>query len=358
LKKIGVLFGMENTFPGALVERINSLEIDGITAEFVEVGGVFMAQPCPYAVIVDRISHDMPFYRAYLKNAVLTGTQVINNPFWWSADDKFFNYSLAAKLGVAVPRTVLLPHKFFPPQINERSVRNLQFPLDWEAIFDYVKFPAFLKPHDGGGWRDVYHVHNRDEFFNAYDQTRDLTMTLQAAVNFKEYFRCYVIGQEDVRIMPYDPRQPHEFRYVHNPPEYAPGLLERVERDAITLCRALGYDLNTVEFAVEDGIPYAIDFMNPAPDADRHSVGEENFAWVVDKVAQLAIKKAQSTEPQSSGLHWSRFLSNGTMSAKPAAGKDRVKAGKAKKALEKKEVKAAAAKKTAAKKSAVKKGVK
>ena len=160
----------------------------------------------------------MPFYRAFLKNAALTGTQIINNPFWWSADDKFFNYALAHKLGVAVPKTVLLPHKKFPPQINERSLRNLQFPLDWDGIFDYVGFPAFLKPHDGGGWRDVFHVHNRDEFFHAYDQTRDLCMTLQAAVNFKEYFRCYVVGQTEVRIMPYDPRRPHEHRYVLDPP--------------------------------------------------------------------------------------------------------------------------------------------
>jgi hypothetical protein len=347
---------MENTFPGALVERINALEVDDIRAEFVEVGGVEMAKPCPYAVIVDRISHDMPFYRAYLKNAVLTGTQVINNPFWWSADDKFFNYALAEKVGVAVPRTVLLPHKFFPPQIEEKSVRNLQFPLDWDRVFDYVKFPAFLKPHDGGGWRDVYHVHNRDEFFHAYDQSRDLCMTLQAAVNFQEYFRCYVVGQEEVRIMPYDPRQPHAFRYVRDVPQYPPGLLERVERDALKLCRALGYDLNTVEFAVEDGVPYAIDFMNPAPDADRVSVGEENFAWIVDKVARLAIQKAQNPVPQSAEFHWARFLSNGTMGAGAQTGaKGRVKASAAKKAVEKKEVKAAA-KKQAGKKSAAKKG--
>ena len=285
---------------------------------------------------------------------MLTGTQVINNPFWWSADDKFFNYALADKIGVAVPRTVLLPHKLFPPDINERSVRNLQFPLDWEGIFDYVKFPAFLKPHDGGGWRDVFHVHNRDEFFNAYDQTRDLAMTLQAAVNFKEYFRCYVVGQEDVLIMPYDPRQPHEFRYLHDPPAYHDALLDRVKKDALTLCRALGYDLNTVEFAVEDGIPYAIDFMNPAPDADRHSVGEANFEWIVDKVAKLAVKKAQEAEPQSSQFHWSHFLSNGVMGSAPAGKQAAIKKAVAKKAVEKKEVQAAAVK-TAAKKAAAKK---
>src|SRR6185312_6780296 len=121
-----VLFGMENTFPGPLVEKINSMEVDGITAEFVEVGGVAMAKPSGYAVIVDRISHDVPFYRSFLKNAVLTGTQVINNPFWWSADDKFFNYALAEKIGVAAPRTVLIPHKYYPPMTTEKSFRNLQ----------------------------------------------------------------------------------------------------------------------------------------------------------------------------------------------------------------------------------------
>ena len=316
MKKIGVLFGMENTFPGALVDKINSMGIDGIQAEFVQVGGVEMAKPSGYAVIIDRISHDMPFYRAFLKNAALTGTQIINNPFWWSADDKFFNFALATKLGVAIPKTVLLPHKKFPPQITERSLRNLQFPLDWDSIFDYVGFPAFLKPHDGGGWRDVFHVHSPQEFFHAYDKTRDLCMTLQAAVNFKEYFRCYVVGQTDVRIMPYDPRRPHEHRYVLDPPAYDPKLLKRVEKDSITLCKALGYDLNTVEFAVEDGIPYAIDFMNPAPDADVHSVGQESFDWIVDKVANLAVKKAQN--PIQPELRWASFLS-GTPTKAPAA---------------------------------------
>ena len=332
MKRIGILFGMENTFPGALVERINSLGHDGIEAEFVEVGGVKMADPSRYAVIVDRISHDIPFYRGYLKNARLTGTAVINNPFWWSADDKFFNYALADKLGVAVPPTVLLPHKHYPEGTTAQSMRNLQFPLDWDGVFEYVGFPSFLKPFDGGGWRDVHHVHNRDEFFHAYDQSRDLCMTLQRAVNFDEYFRCYVVGQEKVHIMPYDPRRPHHERYIQNPPEYDPKLIARVERDALTLCRALGYDLNTVEFAVEDGVPYAIDFMNPAPDADLHSVGRANFDWIVDAVAELAVKKAQH-KAQESGFLWSAFLGGEAV-------------GPAKKSTAKKAAKKAPAKKT------------
>src|SRR5579859_4505972 len=323
MKTIGVLFGMENTFPGALVERINAMKAPDVAAEFVHVGAVRMTDPARYAVIVDRISHDIPFYRAWLKLAALNGARIINNPFWWSADDKFFNYALATKLGVAIPPTVLLPHKEHPAGTTDQSMRNLQFPLEWASVFDYVGFPAFLKPYDGGGWRDVFKVDNPEEFFNAYDQSRDLCMTLQRGVNFKEYFRCYVVGQEKVHIMQYDPRVPFHERYVKNAPPVDAALRARVERDAITLCRALGYDLNTVEFAVEDGIPYAIDFMNPAPDADYNSVGAENFAWIVNAVGDLAARYAQQGSGEATDYRWSEFLKGNqkkmTVVRKPAS---------------------------------------
>jgi len=335
MKTIGVLFGMENSFPGALVEAINARNIDGIQAEFVETGAVHLDRTPKYAVIVDRISHDIPFYRAFLKHAALNGTVIVNNPFWWSADDKFFNYTLAARLGVAMPPTVILPHKIHPEGTTDRSMRNLEFPLDWDAVFAYVGEHGFMKPVDGGGWRDVHHIHNRDEFFRAYDQSRDLCMMYQKAVDFKEYFRCYVVGQKKVRIMPYDPRRPHHERYVKDPPAYDRKLLKRVEQDALKLCRALGYDLNTVEFAVENGIPYAIDFMNPAPDADLHSVGQANFDWIVREMADLAIAKAR-TAPKHLELRWSSFLTmegvpakKGTSRKKPPA----KRAGKSKKPM-------------------------
>jgi hypothetical protein len=299
---------MENTFPPAVVEKINSMKVDDVTAEFVSIGGIRMDEPKKYDVIIDRISQDIPFYRAYLKNAVLNGTIVINNPFWWTADDKFFNYALATKLDVAIPPTVILPHNKHPEGTTDRSMRNLIFPLNWEEIFEYVGFPAFLKPYAGGGWKHVYKVHSPEEFFKEYNQTGDLCMTLQHGVEFKEYFRCYVVGQEKVHIMHYDPRAPHHERYVKNPPPTDPKLLDRVEKDALTLCRALGYDLNTVEFAVEDGIPYAIDFMNPAPDAEITSVGQANFEWVVNAVAEMAVAKALSDENPARELRWAAFL--------------------------------------------------
>ncbi len=304
---IGLLFGMEQTFPPAVVERINSMHLPDVRAEFVKVGGIRMDALLDYDVILDRISHDIPFYRSMLKLAVLGGTRVVNNPFWWSADDKFFNYALMQRIGVPVPRTVLLPHKAHPPGTTSESMRNLMYPLDWEAIFEYVGFPAFLKPHAGGGWKHVYKVHSPDEFFAAYDQTGDLCMVLQAAVEFSEYYRCYCIGRRWVRVMPYEPRNPHHLRYVASWTP-SPERLAQIEDLALKICTALGYDFNTVEFAVADDIPYAIDFLNPAPDAERSSVQEENFEWVVQTTAEFLIELAQQGRQHPSQYTWSDFF--------------------------------------------------
>ncbi len=307
MHKIGIIYGMENTFPAALADRINSMRVDGVTAEHVRIGAVRIAEPCGYRVIVDRISHDVAFFRAYLKNAVLTGTTVINNPFWWGADDKFFNYALALKIGVAVPPTVVLPHKSHPPGTTSQSMRNLIFPLNWEEIFDYIEFPAFLKPFSGGGWKHVHKVHNPAELLRAYDDTGEVCMMLQRAVNFEEYFRCYVVGQQKVHVMRYDPHRPNSQRYVLDGPPIEPALHARLMSDCLKLCRALRYDLNTVEFAVENGVPYAIDFLDPAPDTDGHSVGAENFDWIVDAAAEFVVEEALK-EPVPAEIRWSHYL--------------------------------------------------
>lgn len=308
MKKIGILFGQENTFPPALVERINSKKEKGIIAELAKINKVEQAAPTEYAVLIDRISQDIPFYRAYLKNAAISGTAVINNPFWWSADEKFFNNALALKIGVPVPKTVLLPSKQHPPDTNEFSMRNLEYPLDWQGIFEYVGFPAFFKPFAGGGWKNVYKLDNTDEFFKAYHETGQLVMMLQEAIDFTDYFRCYCIDRKDVRIMQYDPKQPHHLRYVKDAKPVAAKLLKTVEEYVLKLNSALGYDFNTVEFAVRDGIPIAIDFCNPAPDADVNSVGQENFEWVVEAAANMAIRKAKEHIDGVDNLTWGEYL--------------------------------------------------
>ncbi|WP_138475162.1 ATP-grasp domain-containing protein [Dyadobacter bucti] len=320
MKKIGILFGMENTFPNAFIERVNSKGENGIMAEAVTIDKVIQADPSEYAVIIDRISQDVPFYRAYLKNAALSGTAVINNPFWWSADEKFFNNALAEKIGVPVPKTVLLPSKQRPDNTSETSFRNLAFPMAWEEIFQYVGFPAYMKPHDGGGWKSVYRVVNPQDMWHKHEETGQLVMMLQEEIVFTDYFRCYCIGQKDVLIMPYEPRNPHHLRYAAEMKatgEEGEKLLATIKDYTLKLNIALGYDFNTVEFAVRDGIPIAIDFCNPAPDADIYSVGRDNFEWVVEAAANMAIERAKSQVPGKTNLTWGTFVSDALKAAAP-----------------------------------------
>ena len=307
MKKIGILHGKERSFPEAIVERINGKKVKGIMAEPVSINKVIQGEPTEYAVIIDRISQDVPFYRAYLKNAALCGTAVINNPFWWSADEKFFNNCLATKIGVPVPKTVILPSKDLPVDTSAESFANLAYPLDWKGIFEYIGFPAYMKPHAGGGWKSVYQLNSLDEFFEKHAETEQLVMMLQEEIKFTEYYRCYCIGGKHVRIMSYEPRNPHHLRYVADF-KPTPERLEQMEEIVLKICRYLGYDFNTVELAVRDGVPYAIDFCNPAPDAERTSVGDENFEWVVETAATYAIEKAQAQVENEDNLTWGEYI--------------------------------------------------
>ena len=294
----------------AFVERVNSKNIPGIIAEPVRIDKAIQGEPTGYAVIIDRISQDVPFYRTWLKNAAVTGTAVINNPFWWSADDKYFNNCLMTQVGVPVPKTAIIPSREHPDDTGEESFSNLAYPMDWDTIFRYVGFPAYMKPFAGGGWKHVYKLRDSNEFFEKHGETGQLVMLLQEEIVFTEYYRCYCIGRKYVKIMPYEPRNPHHLRYVA---DFSPTQerLKQMEEIVLTINKYLGYDFNTVELAVRDGVPYAIDFCNPAPDAEKTSVGESNFEWVVEAAATYAIERAMEQEDGRDNLTWGKYVKRG-----------------------------------------------
>ena len=313
--KVGLLCGREYAFPPAFLERVNELgRRHGVSAELVKLAGTRMGERPGYRVIVDRISHEVEYYRAYLKHAVLEGTYVINNPFWWTADDKFFNYSVAARLGVAVPKTIVLPQKSYPPEydLTSESLHNLGYPIDWDALLDYVGRPAILKPYSGGGWKHVYKVNDREELLRAYDGTGPYCMTLQEFIDFKQYVRCFTFGKTDIVPVAYDPR---ERRYLVDHSYLSPELGARIVRDAQTLNTALGYEMNTIEFAVRDGVPYAIDFLNPAPDFERDRITPFYFEMVVQRMADLVVDRALTGTPQQTWPRWGEMLGVGAISA-------------------------------------------
>jgi hypothetical protein len=303
--KVGLIVGREWSFPPHFIDEVNRRD-QGVTAEYVTLGAPRMDQPSEYAVIIDRISHEVPFYRTYLKQAVLQGCTVVNNPFMWTADDKFFGAALATSLGIAHPKTVVLPNKeYLPGIVHDESLRNLQYPLDWQGIVDYVGLPCVLKDAHGGGWKDVYICRSLEELIHHYDHSGLLTMVVQEFIKWDHFIRCICLGQEEVLPIKYDPGE----RKYHVDHAHMSGELgTRVVGDSLKLVRALGYDMDSMEWAVKDGVPYAIDFMNPAPDMDIYSLTEHYFEWVVQHMADMAIDLAKNPRQQAAQLGWQQLF--------------------------------------------------
>ncbi len=305
--RVGLFVGREWSFPPAFIDEVNRRD-EGVVAEYVKVGGTRMDEPCPYDVIIDRISQEVPYYRVYMKYALLQGVTVVNNPFMWTSDDKFFEAALATKLGVASPKTVVLPNKDYVPGIvHDESLRNLIYPLDWQGIIDYVGLPCILKDALGGGWKegDILVCHSLEELISNYNTFGLRTGIVQEFIQWDEYVRCLCLGQDEIMPIKYDPRE-RKYHVEHN--YLTPELGRRIVEDSRKLVRALGYDMNSVEWAIRDGIPYAIDFMNPAPDMDIYSLTPHYFEWVVKHMADMAIRLAKQPRPQAKELRWDAFM--------------------------------------------------
>ena len=300
-KNVGLVVGREWSFPPAFIEAVNAKDA-GVVASLAKFGAEHMDDGVDYDVLVDRISHEVPMYRTVLKHAVLQGTTVINNPFMWSADDKFFGASLITKLGVVSPKTAVLPNKdYMPGIVPGESLRNLVYPLDWDALLKWIGLPCILKDAHGGGWKEVYVCESKEDLIHHYDHSGMLTMIVQEFIKWDEFVRCICLGQEEILIMKYDPK---ERKYRTDRDFLGPVMGPRVEKDARTIVRALGYDMNSIEFAIRDGVPYAIDFMNPAPDFDINSLTQGYFNWAVEHMADLVIRLAKDPRKTTGALGW------------------------------------------------------
>jgi hypothetical protein len=333
-KKIGVLVGREWSWPPAFIGEVNRRDA-GVVAEYVTLGGTRMAELCEYAVIVDRISHEIPYYRTFLKTALLAGTVVINNPFWWSADDKFFGASLSMRLGVTHPKTVALPTHSYVEGVVEESLRNLRYPMPWSEHIEYLGgFPVILKPVWGGGFKKVYKLNSFDELWRAYNETGTECMMLQEYINWDKYVRTIVIGQEHTMTIKFDVNAPWPHRYFREDDYLTPEEGKQVVDGALKLTRALGYDMNAAEFAIRDGVAYAIDFTNPAPDFDVNSLTPHYFDWVVKTMADFTIDLAKSGRTQLDDFSWNSMINpqrSGNGASVPGATAEAAKNASAKK---------------------------
>lgn len=288
--RIGVLRGRENSFPDAFIAKVNGMG-RGVSAEFVQLGGTKLNEPVPYRVILDRMSHEVPYYSVYLKMAALQGTYCINNVFWRSADDKFFGYAVAETLGIAEPRTVVLPNREHLEDVSAESLRNL-WPTDFAMYADYVGLPCIMKPAFGGGWKDVNKIASLDDLYYHYNRSGQKTMMLQEFIVWDTYIRVPTIGRRHARAIRYDPAPGGLGGYNQDYDILPRALRDTSEELSLRFNQALGYDMNALEFAVKDGRFYGIDLTNYAPDLDHRSLKDAHFPWAVEKMAEFAIEKA------------------------------------------------------------------
>lgn len=299
--RIGIMRGREESFPEAIHATINSRK--GFKCEWVGVGGTSMGEACPFNVIMDRISHEVPYYQVYLKQASMQGTYVVNNPFWMHVDDKFFGYSLAKKMGIPVPKTVVLPNRKYIDDINEKSLRNM-WPIDWKARLEEVGLPCIMKPAFGGGWKSVYKIHNLQEALDAWEQSGQLTMMLQEFIEWDDYIRCLTVGWKHTRPIRYIPRPMGMGEYVQDLSVLNPKHAAKAAEYSIKFNEVIGYDMNALEFAVKNDVVYAIDITNYVCDMDYKSLKDAHFGWAVETMSNHLCDLAKRNAKNIPTAHW------------------------------------------------------
>ncbi len=298
---VGILHGKETEFSDSLIARINEKKADHIHAELIKIGDIQLDCRCPYQLIVDRISYKVPYYASFLKTALLSGTYLINDPFWFDTSDHFFNFGLVSRLGIAVPRTVCLPSHSYDPQVVNADLGNMIFPLDWDKVIDYIGLPALMKPYDDLGWQNEVIIRTKDEMLHHYNQSGTAIMILQEMIEYERFIRCFVIGKKHVLPMPYDPAK-HEF--LKSDVKLEPELKLLLQSKSIQICQVLGYDMNAVDFAISKKETYAIDFMNPVPAVDSKRIGQQHFDWVVEHMSEIIIDYVKRKLSSYDSHHW------------------------------------------------------
>ncbi len=302
-KRIGMIVGRERDWSQAFMDAVVSLDM-GVQAELVKLSGTFMDEPCPYDVIIDRMSHEVPYYRVYLEYAALQGAYIINNPFTWSADSKFFGLALVNRLGFTSPRTIVLPNKHIEKDMTPDSFRNLVYPMDWQSIIDYVGVPAIFKNINSGGRHAVHRVHSVDELIQRYDESGTLTMILQQVVEAEQHIHCFVFGRETVVTLQY---LPDDCRYHTQTLSLDDELGRQLVHQSLTLTRAYGYDVNMVEFVQHGDQLYVINCTNPAPVMNLELMTVEQFDHCLNEFARMAIDRAKRPYPQRSIFDHTHF---------------------------------------------------
>ncbi|MGQ9819680.1 MAG: ATP-grasp domain-containing protein [Candidatus Kapaibacteriales bacterium] len=293
MKKIGIFCGAENTFPNHLIAYINQKRSD-IQAEIVKVGYVTIDDVFQYNVIFDRVSHQVSMYQSILKQCALQGIIVINNPYLKCLEDLYFQFALAKQLGFNVPKTVILPTKEHQEGTTSETYKNLVYPLNWEALFDHIGFPFFMKLNKSNSSTYSFKIYNPAEFFSAYDVTGNKQMILQQVIDFDSYYRVFAVGKKHLKIINFDPNKPLHLRYSKESLILDPKFQKKIMNIIEQLCTLLDLNVNAVDIAISNSDVYLLDFYNVAPIVEPNYFSNDDYNWLIYTIGDFLISIAEN----------------------------------------------------------------
>ena len=293
---IGLLLGAELDWPGAfeaLTRRLGVFSYRGrrhvLDTERVHIAPFNLRDPVRHEVVIDRLAYWYYHPREWLKKAALMNdVYLMNSPFTFQSMEKHSAYCALMRLGMHVPDTVLVPYKH--PLDNVRwayTAQHYNDPFDLPTIAAEMGYPLFMKPFDGGGWRGVSRVRDEAELMAAYDDSGEMLMHLQKAVEpFDVFARALSIGPETM-VMHFRPDEPMHNRYAvdHDFLSPAAGL------EAITISQTVNaffrWEFNSCEMLVQGDTVLPIDYANACPDVAVTSL-HYYFPWAMKALVKWA----------------------------------------------------------------------
>ncbi|MEE8599958.1 ATP-grasp domain-containing protein [Euzebya tangerina] len=295
---IGLLLGTEEDWP-AMFERIfaeldlaiehggetHTFEVERITIEPFDLRSV-----PDYDLVVDRLAHWYYQPREWLKKvALMDDVYLMNNPFTFQSMEKHSAYCMLMRLGLKVPDTWLVPTK--EPVDNERyayTAAKYNTMFDLEQVAENIGYPLFMKPFDGGAWVGVSRITSPEQLHQAYDESGQRLMHLQASVEgFDAFARSLTIGPETM-VMRFDPDKPMHERY-----QVDHGFLSaRAGEEVLAISRLVNalfrWEFNSCECLVRGADVQPIDYANACPDVSLISLGYY-FPWAISRLVKWAV---------------------------------------------------------------------
>ncbi len=312
---IGLLLGAEEDWPQAfeaLLQRVGPVTIDGHEHEFgsrrLTIEPFDLNDSVRVGLVIDRLAYWYYHPREWLKKAALmNGTYLLNSPFTFQSMEKHSAYCAMLRLGLKIPRTVLVPYK--NPVDNVRwayTSATYNRPFDLDAIADDLGYPLYMKPFDGGGWRGVSRINNQDDLHKAYDESGEMLMHLQATVEYDKFARALSIGAETM-VMDFRPDEPMHNRYAVSHDFLSPAA----GHEAVAISRIVnaffGWEFNSCEMLVKGDSVHPIDYANACPDVAVTSL-HYYFPWALSALVKWSVFCLATGRRSSVDLHTERYF--------------------------------------------------